>query len=146
MDSHGGDGVTTSTAVSFLPTRDLPPLRPLPAREVIRECLEYLAKAIGLGQERIVRFPLEDLEEGEQRRTVCDARGQGYDEDADDTDSPAPADTIESRFAQTWLTRIISSSSLSEETDLQDKAAEVLAALCGNPGEYRSGLPRAFTI
>lgn len=129
-------GGTTSEPHSFLPTRDLPPLRPLPATEVILVRLGKLAQAIGLGQERVVRLALEDLDEDDQRQLGSPTLGTEDAEDVDDEDTPAPADTIESRFAQTWLTRIISSSSLSEELDLQDKAGEVLAALCGNPGEH----------
>ncbi|PWN19169.1 hypothetical protein BCV69DRAFT_313925 [Microstroma glucosiphilum] len=134
MNGDRGDGSTSSASLIFLPTRDLPPLRPLPASEVIRTCLEKLARAIGLGQERVVRLSLEHLEGSGQCQPVNLSTKEEEEQDhSDGSDSPASADTIESRFAQTWLTRIISSSSLSEGTDLQEKAAEVLAALCGNP-------------
>lgn len=120
---------------TFLPTRDLGPLR-RPVSLASVECsLNALVKAAGLGEEVDVVLDIDE-------RVEVDLDG---DDDDNDDDNEADADSsIEERFAQTWLTKLISLQStevdaVDEEKlyALQDQAGSVLAALCGSSGALR---------
>lgn len=132
----------------FLPTRDLPRLRPPPAPEAVQTALDNLAAAVGLVQEDVKHFDLTNviLSNGvaapdvgstiSEECTASAAQPSGTSTEEGDTDGRrrlgSVEDDIEARFAQTWLTKIVS---YDEDPDLQEGAARILAALCGKPGE-----------
>lgn len=128
---------------SFLPTRDLCSLRPLLLPSVAKS-LHDLTEAARLGREAQVVIDCNNDEEqidDDQLRTDLNEDGEAQSDSSQD----GAEEMIERRFAQTWLIKFISADvskldvSASEAEDLyalHDQAGSILAALCGNSGEY----------
>lgn len=115
----------------FMPTRDLPQLKPTPSLAAVKHGLGALASAMGLGRTQEIYLSEASLPEVARN-------GDAIAADLSDDEPQRCVETeVESRFAQSWLTRIISSSSFADEPDIVDRAAEILAGLCGKSGEVR---------
>lgn len=112
---------------SSLPTQYLPPLRPIPPTGQIEDGLRLLERALGLGEEEVVDYPIEE----ESQTTEDDAEDQ-----EDEIDDLASSEDIETRFVHSWLTRIISSFEI--DPDTQERAARILASLCGKPASAKA--------
>ncbi|CAO1636245.1 unnamed protein product [Jaminaea pallidilutea] len=127
-------------SLSFVPSAHLPPLRPWPGLERIDHGLRCIAEALGLNKENVVVLAIQTGKESQQSRDDADASGNGERV----AGLSSVDETFESRFAQTWLTNTLSSPNLCDDSDenarIQDKAAELLAALCGRPTSSASSV------
>lgn len=124
----------------FVPSAHLPPLRPWPGVERIDHGLRCIEEALGLNKENVVVLAIQAGKESQQRRDDTDAFGNGQGV----AGLSSVDETFESRFAQTWLTNTLSSPKLCDDSEenarIQDKAAELLAALCGRPTSSASSV------